>query len=238
MKIHSIKFIGVLIIFSTIFSCKKEAELRGTELPEINIREIGANNNKTAYTGQDLHIDAQIKASGKIKSIKIQITLAESGFGWSYLSTYTKGYEGLKNGDFYENINVPSDAKTGDYNLLIVVTDEQGKRSEAKAGFSIVKDLSLPVINKIVVNTSSTNLNISGELNAPNKIERVEVELQSSAWTREFIYNDVEMKGLVSFFLNKNIDLSSAPAGHYHLNITLVDKAEKQMSYHYHFDKN
>ncbi|WP_410221146.1 DUF4625 domain-containing protein [Pedobacter sp.] len=220
-----------------VFSCKKEVVSTEAE-PVINIREIRVNNNKTAYTGQDLHIDAQINAQEKIKSIKLQITLAESGFGWSFLSTYTKSYEGLKKADFHEHINVPNDAKTGDYNLLIIVTDERGKRSEAKVNFKVIKDLNLPVINNIVLKTSSTNLNISGEINAPNKIERLEVELQSSAWTRELVYNDVDIKGFVSFMLNKNIDISSAPSGHYHLNITIIDQAEKQMSYHYHFDKN
>jgi hypothetical protein len=195
-------------------------------------------NNKLAYTGHDLHLDADVQAEGKIANIKLQITLASTNYGWDFVKTYTTGYAGLKKANFHEHIDVPENAKTGTYTLLIVVTDEFGEKTQSKIDFEVVKDLTLPSISDISLKvTSPSILTVSGLLNAPNKIDRLLVEVQSSAWTKASTFNDAAMVDQKSFALSKDIDISSAPQGHYHVNITLIDKLGKNAGYHYHFDK-
>jgi len=226
-----------LLAISIFSSCKKEEVPRVTEKPTLVINEVGTNNSKVAYTGYDLHLEAEIKAPGKIASIKLQITLAETNYGWDLVKTYTTGYLGLKNANFHEHVDVPETARPGIYTLLIIVTDELGQRTQGKINFEVVKDLSLPSIKGISLKTTSSTVNLSGFVNAPNKIEKLVVEIQSSAWTREFSYTDAAMVNQTSFQMDKSIDIIAAPKGHYHVNITLFDKSGKKVGYHYHFDK-
>lgn len=229
--------IGILLGLS-ISACKKEKTNDISEQPTIEIKEVGTNNSKVAYTGFDLHIDAEVKAPRKISSIKLQITLAETNYGWDLVKIYKDGYAGTKNADFHEHVDVPATAKPGIYTLLLLVTDENGKTAQTKVNFEVVKDLTLPSIENILLKTvSASTLNISGTIKAPNKVEKLVVEVQSSAWTKEYTYIDADMVGQTSYILNKDVDITGSPAGHYHVNITLTDKAGKSTGYHYHIDK-
>jgi hypothetical protein len=235
-KLFKLWIVGLLAT-GFLFSCKKDKGLTPEEAA-ITVKEVGLNNSKIAYSGNDLHIDATVTAPAKIVNIKVQITLAESNYGWDFVKTYTGAYAGSKNADFHEHIDVPESARAGTYTLLIIVTDELGRKTQAKADFTIIKDLSLPRITNVALKaTSASILNISGGINAPNKIAKLVVEVQSSAWTREFIYTDPEMINQTSFPLNKNIDVSSAPAGHYHINISVHDQAGKHALYAFHMDR-
>ena len=238
MKNKFIKlWVAGLLVATCLFSCKKD-EAPVAEGPAITIKEVGINNSKVAYSGNDLHLDAEIKAQGKIASIKLQITLAETTYGWDFVKTYTIPYAGLKNADFHEHIHVPENAKAGTYTLLIIVTDESGEKTQSKVDFQVIRDLSLPRITEASLKaTSNSTLNLTGVIQATNKIAKLLVEVQSSAWTREFIYTDAAMVDQSTFRLNKDIDLSSAPGGHYHINLTVVDKAGKQVLYAFHLDR-
>jgi hypothetical protein len=224
-----------LLAATCLFSCKKE-DAPFLEKPVVTINEVGSNNSRIAYTGNNLHLDAKVKAPGKVASIKLQITLANSNYGWDVVKTYTTPYAGVKNADFHEHIDVPENARPGMYTLLIVVTDEAGEKAQAKVDFEVIKDLSLPSLTGASLKpVSASALNVSGLILAPNKAERVVIEVQLSAWTKEFTYTD--MADQTSFRLNKDIDLSSAPSGHYHINITVFDKAGKQALYAFHLDR-
>jgi hypothetical protein len=238
MKNKFIKlWVAGLLVATCLFSCKKE-EAPIMEGPTLNIKEVGTNNSKVAYTGNDLHLDAEVIAPSKIASIKLQITLAETTYGWDFIKTYTTPYSGLKNVAFHEHIDVPENARAGTYTLLIIVTDELGKKTQSKVDFQVIKDLSLPRITEASLKaTSSLTLNLTGVIQASNKIARLVVEVQSSTWTREFTYTDTNMVNQTSFNLNKNIDVSSAPSGHYHINVTVVDMAGKQALYAFHLDR-
>lgn len=230
-------WVAGLLAATCLFSCKKE-EAPVAESPAITIKEVGTNNSKVAYTGNDLHLDAEVIAPSKIASIKLQIMLAETTYGWDFVKTYKTPYAGLKNADFHEHIDVPENAKAGTYTLLIIVTDESGEKTQSKVDFQVIRDLSLPRITEASLKaTSNSTLNLTGVIQATNKIARLVVEVQSSAWTREFVYTDAAMVDQSTFRLNKDIDVSSAPAGHYHINVTVVDKAGKQALYAFHLDR-
>lgn len=233
-------FLPVLpaILALILFSCKKEDRAEMIVEPAIAIREVGANNSKEAYAGTDLHIDAGVNAPGRIASIKVQITLATTNYGWDFRKTYIESYAGLKQAGFHEHINIPQDARAGVYHLLIIVTDESGRKTEGKVNFEIKVDPTLPLINAASVKLiNSGALTLYGNIQAPGKIAKLDVEIQSSAWTKLYSYTDSNMVGQVSYILNKSIDISSAPSGHYHINIRLFDQDGKTMFYQFHLDK-
>lgn len=107
-----------------------------TEKPEIGSFELGYENSKTAYVGDDLHMDAEIVAEGTIDKIHIVIH-PEGGHAkkgvrsvldegeWEVDTTYTK-FSGLKNATFHEHIEIPMDAEPGDYHFHFEVTDMEG----------------------------------------------------------------------------------------------------------------
>jgi hypothetical protein len=226
-----------LIATGALFSCKKENALTPEESSLI-VKEVGLNNSKVAYSGNDLHIDAEVISPGKIADIKVQITLAESNYGWDFIKSYSGVYSGLKNADFHEHIDIPESARAGTYSLLIIVTDELGRKTQAKVEFEIIKDLSLPRLNDVTLKvTSSTALNVSGVINAPNRIASLVIEVQSSTWTKEFTYTDIDMVDQTTFRFNKDLNLSDAPSGHYHINVTVYDKQGKHALYAYHLDR-
>jgi len=224
----------------SLFSCEKNEDAPATavEKPTLTINEVGVKNSKLAYPGQDLHIDADIAAPGGIRNIKLQITLAQTDYGWDFAKTYADGYAGAKNASFHIHVDVPEDARPGIYTLLIIVTDGQDQRTQQKTEFEVKRDPALPVINGLSLAATASVLHLSGRITAANKIEKIAVEVQSSAWTRVFENTDEAMAGQTSFDLDWPIDISEAPVGHYHVNITLTDQAGKQMGYHEHFDKN
>lgn len=227
----------MLLLFS---ACKKKDEAAVLEVPTITNMEIGTANIGIGYPGHDLHLEAMINAPAKIATIKLQITPVVSGRGFSFSKTFIDGYVGLKNTEFHEHIDIPADVLTGDCDLLLIVTDQAGKRTEIKAIVKIVKDATLPNIIGLQVNLSSGSIaavTLKGTASAPNKIARLVVEVQSTAWTREFTFIDSDMVGQLSYSLDKNIDISTSPVGHYHINITLVDQLGKQIGFSYHFDK-
>ena len=66
---------------------------------------------------------------------------------------------------------------------------------------------------------------------------KVVVESQSSAWTKAFDFTDAEMVGKGSFSFNKEIDMSNAPKGHCHVNISVIDMGGKQAVYLFDLDR-
>ncbi|HMR85365.1 MAG TPA: DUF4625 domain-containing protein [Niabella sp.] len=215
-----------LFIIGFLFSCKKENN--GTLKPEVVIKEVGVGNSKIAYPGNSLHLDADITAPGKIGSIKLQITLASTNYGWDFVKTYTEGYAGAKNTNFHVDVEVPENATAGQYNLLLIVTDEQGEKTQKKAGFEIVKDATLPVANNAQAKLNGDMLNVTANISAPNKIAKIAIEVQSPAWTKAFDYTDADLVGQTTYSISKNIDMSQAPNGHYHVNIFITDQAGKK----------
>jgi len=144
MKNTTILF-AVLFAFTAIISgCKKEPAK-----PEIRNFELGYDNNKIAFAGDELHIDADIVAEGKIDRIIIEIHPEGHGHkssgqlkhddDWEVEIVYTK-FSGLKNTDFHEHIDVPEHAKAGDYHIHFKVIDMEGNTTSVEDEFEVKHD--------------------------------------------------------------------------------------------------
>lgn len=234
----NLKLLLFLTLISGAFftSCKKTDVVPA---PTVEIHEIG-NEQKEAYAASDLHVDVDIVALGVIENIKVQITPAGTGTGWTYTNTYTGDYTGKKNAEFHEHIDIPADAKIGDYKFVIVVTDKNGKSTTKSDNFKILEaDPSLPSFSglSVVLSANKNDLIVSGTITAPNKISKTEITVTSSAWSKTYLINDATMVGQTSFVLNKSLDISAAPAGHYHAIVKVTDQSGKSVDQELHFDK-
>ncbi|SHM47007.1 protein of unknown function [Chitinophaga jiangningensis] len=228
--------IGMVLAMSAgLFACSKKDDV--APAATISLKEIGSNNSKVAYAGSDLHIDATIIAPGGIKAITVDIHSQESG-GWKFDSTYTEGFAGVKNADFHKHIDIPAEAAAGKYHIHLTVIDQQGKQTEVESELEIKMDATLPSLDglELKLNTDKTDLHVGGDITAPNKIAGVTVEIHGG-WEYEVTYTDAAMVGQTTYHLHKHVNVSAAPAGHYHVHIKVVDQLGKEREFEAHFDK-
>jgi len=205
--------------------------------PAITGVEIGSDNSKIGYAGSDFHIDAAITAPAGIAEVRVEIHPA-SGAGWEYDSVYTEGFAGLNNAQFHKHIDIPADAATGHYHLHLTVTDANGTKADIEEEIEIKQDATLPSISGlgIELENSGNELHLETTITAPNKIAEVSVEIHG-AWEEEYTYTDAAMVGQTTYDFHQHIDISAAPAGHYHVHLKVVDQAGKEKEFEDHFDK-
>ncbi|RFS21760.1 DUF4625 domain-containing protein [Chitinophaga silvatica] len=229
-------FIPVVVMSVLFTACTKDKE-EVAPGPSMDAIEIGSGNNKIAYTGSDIHVEAQVTAPGNIASIQLTIQPV-SGTGWKYDSVYTTGFAGLKNAEFHKHIVIPAETATGQYRLHLVVTDQKGMKKVFDSDIEIKTDPSLPTAIgfEVALGSAGTDLHLEADINAPNKIAKVEVEIHGK-WEKTMSYTDAAMVGQSTYHLHKHINVSEAPAGHYHVHLNVIDQAGKQKEFETHFDK-
>lgn len=125
--------IAAVVIVTTV-SCSKD----DVSSPGITLIALGKENSKKVEAGDELHIDAEITAEGKIKLIRIEIHYEGAGSGWEHNVVYSD-YEGLKNTDFHKHLDVPASAQPGDYHFHLIVTDLLGNESKIEDEFEITQ---------------------------------------------------------------------------------------------------
>ncbi|WP_262246209.1 DUF4625 domain-containing protein [Parapedobacter soli] len=133
------KFLVYILLGFTFFSwaaCDKGGTPT-VDKPLIESLEVGHDNDGIAHPGSDLHLDAAILAPGVIARITLSIH-PEGETGWTFERVYTEGYEGLKNADFHEHIDIPADAAEGEYHLHLTVVDKAGNTAETESHLDIV----------------------------------------------------------------------------------------------------
>jgi len=236
MKTNKI-FIAVLCFVAVLSACKKDKDVVIAP-PTISGLEVGTSNNKTAYPGNDLHLEAEIEAPGNIANVKLEINPV-NGTGWKVNTTYTDGFAGLKNAEFHKHIDVPEDAATGDYKVVLSVTDQQGKTTKIESDLKVVVDPTLPSVSGLEIEYEGNDeIHFEANITAPNKIAKVVVEVHGGTYEEEFEFTDAAMVGQTSYTLHKHIHITGAPAGHYHVHVKVVDQAGKEIEVEEHFDKN
>jgi hypothetical protein len=130
----------IVLSATLLFSCSKEEEKNGitTPAPKIESLELGHENSKIGYIGDDVHIEALFSAEGMIKETKLQITYAngESSFKIEEISTE---FVDKKGGKIHKHVDIPADAKEGNYDFLFSVTDQNGQTTSVKEVLKVEK---------------------------------------------------------------------------------------------------
>ncbi len=236
MKTTFKSFITILAVIIFLASCKKDP--MPIEKPSITDLEVGSSNNKTAYPGAELHIEAKILAPGNIASVKLEIHKV-SGAGWEFEEVFRGTLVGKKNTEFHEHISVPADAALGIYHLHLSVTDQEGNTTEVESQLEVKVDPTLPTISnfEVEINAAGNDLHVESAIAATNKIAKVIVEVHGAGWEKEFVFTDAAMVGQTSYNFHKHLDISAAPKGHYHVHLKVVDQLNKENEAEEHFDK-
>jgi hypothetical protein len=144
MNKHIFIFLAALAFVMVITSCNKEDDFA---VPVISDVEIGYENGKIAYRGSELHVEANIVAEGRIDRILVEIHPEgdhdhKSGKQishddeWEFEYTWTE-FNGLKNTNFHEHIDIPVSAEPGDYHFHFEVIDMQGNVTEFEAELEV-----------------------------------------------------------------------------------------------------
>ena len=149
---------------SFLFSCSKEDNKNDQQLPApiIESVEIGEQNAKTAYIGDEFHLEATFIAEAGIKEVKLQITYPNGDSSFRIEQTFPD-FVGLKGGHIHKHFDIPADAKEGNYDFLLTITGQNDKTISVKETLVIEKKidftedeslslstLQLGVLNKMV----------------------------------------------------------------------------------------
>lgn len=185
-----IRYISLLAVASIVFiSCKKDDNKDDFAKPAVNSIELGYGNNKIAYIGSDLHIEAIVEAEAKIHTITVSIHPEGEHQGdkiqnilnmldeWEFDTVFNE-FQGLKNTTFHKHIDIPITADTGIYHFHLTVSDLDGQQYafEDDLHITVPQDSLAPVI---VVNTAPTTnetftngqtISISGSISDDNAI--------------------------------------------------------------------
>lgn len=154
-------FITILIINS----CGKDPAK-----PEINDFELGLNNSNIGYIGTDIHAEGEIIAEGKIDKIHIKINPENApGSTWNVDTTYID-FNGLKNTDFHEHIEIPANAKEGLYHFHLIVIDLEGQSTDLERDLTlqILTDNIMPVIT--ITEAPATNYSSGQTIKISGKV--------------------------------------------------------------------
>jgi len=126
-------WIASAIMLVGIYGCSKDPAR-----PVINDFEIGKDNSGVAVRGGGLHIEANMEAEGKIDVVIVEIHFEGVGEGWEYEKIYTE-FNGLKNGEFHNHIEVPADAALGEYHVDFKVRDQEGQETKVAGDVEILE---------------------------------------------------------------------------------------------------
>ena len=122
---RNVPIVIALTLGATLGSCTKEETDPQVAKPTINLKELGLGNSHMADRGDELHIEADIVAEGKISKVMIELH-NESGSGDEVEEEFT-GLAGLKNAEFHDHIMIPANIAAGEYHFHMTVIDQEGQ---------------------------------------------------------------------------------------------------------------
>jgi hypothetical protein len=134
-NLRSIFYVTITIAVVGLTSCTSEDKVSAK--PVISGLELGKDNSHKAKIGDELHMDAEIVAEGLIKLVEVEMHL--EGATGEHIDAEFPKYNGQKNADFHEHIEIPATAKEGEYHFHIKVVDQEGQTTEVEADVILEK---------------------------------------------------------------------------------------------------
>lgn len=231
------KYIIMALLLPLVFTSCSSDDDAGLAAPTITNTEFGHDNNKMAYIGGDLHIEADITAPGKIKEVIVEIHSENAG-GWEGEWIYTE-FNGLLNTTFHKHVEIPEGIAPGEYHLHFIVTDQNGQSTQLEEHIELVlNEAEIEVENYFVeVEDGGNELHVEAEISAVHGIKKVTIEIHGNTYEVEYEYEDGEMTGQTHYHFHKHIDISAAPTGHYHIHLGVEDMTGAEKEFEEHFDK-
>ncbi|WP_461533170.1 DUF4625 domain-containing protein [Sinomicrobium sp.] len=252
----NLKFL-VIVAFVTLFSasCSDDDDgLPGTVAPEISGFEYGEGSShstdRVAYTGSDVHLEAEISAVVPVESIDLDIhghdlELGEGEEEWHFHHSYTDSKYLVLNPAFHEHIDVPATAPAGEYHLKLTVTDEDGNSTEVEGHLVVLHPVSLSEIYIDEEVARGSDFHTEFKITAIHGIHEISLDIHAHGLTvgegeeewhliqtySEGYHGETEAK------FHEHIDVpSTAPIGEYHMVFNIEDEEGNVTSYDSHLN--
>ena len=237
------KFLAITAFLAiSLNSCSSDDDGPLLNAPTISSFEYGQGSthttDKVVYKGSDIHLEAEINAEATVSSIKISIhahglDLGESEVDWDFEKVFTDSKYLVINPAFHEHIDVPANIPAGEYHIELTVTDALGNSTRVDGHIQILDVITLSDISIDTTVTRGDDFHVAFMINATNGIHNITVDVHSHGITPGdgeigWHYNEIFSEGfhgLTNVEFHKHIDVPmTAPAGEYHLVITVEDE--------------
>jgi len=249
-----LSFIAIFGILLNSCSSDDDASSPSVNAPEITNFEYGEGSShstdQAAFTGSDIHIEADIYAEGVVNSIILSIHAHDLEAGeneeeWEFEQVYDAASYQVINPSFHVHVDVPQYAAEGEYHIELLVIDEAGNSTEIEGHIDVINliTFSNADIDATVVRGEEFHMDV--EIGALNGIHELNVDIHAHdltvgdgevEWDGEFDYS-ADFHDLTEADFHKHIQVpATAPAGEYHITITVEDEDGHTESYETHID--
>jgi len=244
-----IAFLGIIL-----HSCSSDDENPALAAPVISNFEYGEGSShsedQVAYKGSDIHLEAEITAEATVSSISVSIhahdlEVGEGEVEWDLEQSFTDASYLVINRTFHEHIDIPSNIPSGEYHVVLAVTDELGNSTEAEGHLQIMDTISLSEISISETVVRGTDFHTEFIISAVNGIHEITVDVHGHdlavgegevEWDFENIYSEGYHE-LNEAEFHEHIDVpATAPAGEYHILFTIEDEDGNTLEYETHID--
>lgn len=237
-----------------LFSCSKDDDNDPIgAAPVISNFEYGQGSahghDHVAYKGSDIHMEAKIFAENKIASIEVDIHShglqpKPGEEEWHFNRVFTDAKYQVINATFHEHIDVPQNIPAGEYHVELRVTDSMGNTTEVEGHIQILDILSLSDIHIDETVVRGHDFHTEFNIFALKGIHKVHINIHSHGlvpgpgeilWTFDQDYHNYHGQTEASF--HEHIDVPvTAPAGEYHMVVTVEDEAGNTVEHETHID--
>ena len=227
---------GALCLCASLFisSCKKDTP--DTQAPKITAVEEPAMND-TLLTGSELHIEASISDNDELSQLKIDVHAAEDGHNHgkvdasAYWETVVLVDLSGASTSVHEHIDIPADAASGTYHVILSAVDKAGNQSEIVERDVYIQNSGDQLAPIVTITSPSQNdtialsagLNVTAILTDNVALEDADLILLSGS---SVVYEtEIALSG-TEFNLNQSIPISNLPAGNYTIELIVRDAVQ------------
>jgi len=227
---------GALCVCASVFisSCKKDTP--DSEAPIITAVEEPLMND-TLFTGNELHIEASISDNEELSQLKIDVHAAEDGHNHgkvdasAYWETVVIIDLSGASTSIHEHIDIPTDAASGLYHVILTAVDKAGNQSEIEerdvyiqnAGDQVAPGINLTSPGENDTLSLSTGITVSAILTDNASLEDADLRLLSGSTV--VFETEIALTG-TEFNLNQNIPTSTLAAGTYTVELIVRDAVQ------------
>ena len=180
--------LGILLAILSSSCSKDDKNETGTiaAAPKIENLELGEKNSKTGEIGDELHVEATFTAEGNIENVQLKIIYQGDASTFKVEETFPN-LKGLKGGNIHKHFDIPTDAKEGNYNFSLSITDQKGKTTEVKEVVKIQKKYNFTEDETLSLSTLQLGvLNKSIGMTKDAFVARMDTHSITYEWTDDF----------------------------------------------------
>lgn len=256
MNKSNLKFLAIIAFLGLFLqSCSSDDDTDSlTNAPEISNFEYGEGNEHStepvAYIGSDIHLEAEINAVATIESITLiihahDLEVGEDEVEWDFEQIFTDAKYLVLNPEFHEHIDIPATAPEGEYHVELIITDALGNSTEVEGHIDILHPIGLSEISINETAARGDEIHAEFMINAVNGIHSISVDIHAHGLTLaegevEWDYEEEflgEYHEQTEVEFHEHIDVpDTAPAGEYHIDITVEDENGNTKEYEAHID--